>query len=352
MRILILRSERRASGGGPKGAYTQEFGGAYAEKVIGNLTGEEGFCTACGPDCIGCRKPYERSFGGSIAGVIPFPRVLPYLLERPGDHIPHEVPPHDILLTINIHEQILIEAIKRCGEWGTRGVVAPLEAPDWVSGSARAEAKDIGRQRGVEIAFPKPFCSFDPPAGSVLAEFRERFHVGKPDVELDVRNEKIEAAHVNVSAACGATYYVARWLVGKGIDEDLKYGVVSKRMHSYPCTASMKWDDELGDTALHVATEAHYEILAGLKKEVREDRGMVMSPLGTMLPRPVPVQENVENVEKAKEAILNALASGSPVSLQSLRHKRHITPAALNSALLLLKQQGKIRAEGSKIIQV
>ena len=352
MRILILRSERRTSGEKPKDVYSQEFTSSYAEKVIGNLAGEEGFCSACGPDCNACRTPYNRKFAKNIAGVIAFPPILPYLLEKPRDYVPRDIPAHDILLAINIHEQILIEILKGCSGAGTRGAVVPLEAGEWVSGSAQSEARAICEENDVEICFPKPFCGFDPPSGTVLDEFRRRFHIGKPEVELELRGDTIGRAYVNVSAACGATYYVARWLAGKRVNDDLKYQVISKRLHSYPCTASMKWDDELGDTPLHVAGQAHYEILAPLRETAPEEPAMVMSPVGKMVLKPVPVQENVENVERAKRAILEELRRKGTVSLAGLKRKRKITPAAMHSALLILKQEGKIRTEGQKIVKV
>ena len=102
MRILILRS-RRYTGGQEKDDYTQRFGGVYAEKVIGNLIGEEGFCASCGPDCTACRKAYDRGFRDNIAGVISLPGVLPYLLEKPETHVPRDVPKHEILLAVNVH---------------------------------------------------------------------------------------------------------------------------------------------------------------------------------------------------------------------------------------------------------
>jgi len=363
MRILVLRSRKRTGGdqsivdrapGGqaePENEYTQEFASAYAEKVIGNLVGEQGFCASCGPDCNACREPYDRRFGQNIVGVIALPPVLPYLLEQPEQHVPREIPPHEILLAVHVHEQILVEVLKRLRRRGTRGVVVPVEDGDWLSGSARAEAESICRDAGIEVSFPKPFCDFDPPPGSVLAEFRRRFHIGKPHVELAVRGGKIQRAHVNVSAACGATYYVARWLEGRRLDDDLKYEVVAKRMHSYPCTASMKWDDELGDTIMHVASQAHYEILSPLAREATTEPEMVMSPVGLMLPKPVPARENIQNVERAKEAILEDLATGRPVSLESLRSQRRITPAAAYTAMLVLKQEGKIRTEGGMIVK-
>lgn len=351
MRILMLRSEGRAAGPKPEEPYAQQFSGAFAEKVIANLTGEESCCTACGPDCNACREHYGRRFGEDIVGVIALPGVLPYLLESPESHLPRDVPAHEILLAVNVHEQVLLEFLKRCRRWGTRGVVVPIESREWVSGSARAEAREICQAGGVEVAFPKPFCSFDPPAGSVLAEFRRRFHIGKPAVALKVSDGRIAEARVDVSAACGATYYVARWLAGMSLDDDLKFEVVAKRMHAYPCTASMGWDDEIGDTIMHVASQAHYEILAPLKGEPAPESEMVVSPLGRAVLKPVPPRENIRNIERAKEAILEDLAAGRRVSLRDLRTKRKIPPAAISSALLILKQEGKIRQEAGEIFR-
>ena len=86
MNILVLKSETPPPGGKPRDDYGQQFSGTYADKVIGNLIGDEGFCRACGPDCVDCRKPYGRRFGEHIAEVITFPSELPHLIERPGDY--------------------------------------------------------------------------------------------------------------------------------------------------------------------------------------------------------------------------------------------------------------------------
>ena len=349
MKILILRSERRPSGDEPKDPYTQVFSSPYADRVIGNLMGEDSFCASCGPDCTACRRPYDRRFAEDIAGVIAFPPVLPYLLEKPAEYVPRELPPHDILLAINIHEQILVETVRACSRRGTRAVVVPLEATNWISRSARQEVIAICRDGGLEVALPKPFCNFDPPVGSLLAEFQSRFHIGHPKVDLDLEGDIIKRAHVVVSAACGATYYVARWLEGETVDEDLKYRVISSRMHSYPCTASMKWDRDLGDSPLHVAGQAHYEILAPLQKEVRREPAMVVSPLGRVVRKAVPMQENLDNIERAKGVILEALQDREAVTLERLRKNRSVTPAALDSALVILKQEGKVRADKGRI---
>ena len=350
MRLVVLRSvpvDQQHPGLDP--AYLQTFNTRYAERVLGNLRNEDSFCSACGPDCHFCRKTRAPRRGDDIVAVFDFPAVLPYLMENPADHVPPGVPEHDVLLAINIHEQILLEMVGRCDEWGTKGVVVPVEAPGWISGAARSEAETTCGRLGIELAFPKPFCAFDPPSGSFLAEFRKHFRIGMPDVHLTVKEGAITEARVDVSAACGATYYIARWLERKGVEDDLEFEVVSKRLHSYPCTASMEWDDELSETCLHIAGEAHKNILSGIKEVSHEGSGMMMSPVGVMVQKPVPPRENIENIEEARAAILEGLEAGGSLTLAEARSLGGKTPAAISSALLMLKQEGRIAVQNGVI---
>ena len=349
MKIVVFRSERAEGGPPADDAYSQTFDTRHADRVIGNLTNEDDFCTSCQEDCIHCRRLYGRSFAGRIAGVIAFPGTMPYVLETPADHVPGDVPQHDVLIAISIHEQVLIESIKQCAQWGTRGVVVPIEAPGWITGAAMAQAEKICRKRRIEIAFPKPFCNLAPPQGSLLDAFRRTFRIGFPEVELTVRDGVIQKADVKVSAPCGSTYYIARWLQGRRVDDDLKYEVISKRLHSYPCTSSMEWDEDLEDTILHVAGQNHYTILDQLGAPPGEDRdALVISPTGIAVPKPIPVSENLRNVEEAKEAILRALPVEGSVPLSHLRIGPS-TPAAMNTALVILKRQGRIRIDGDTV---
>ncbi|MBI4023719.1 MAG: hypothetical protein HY360_01980 [Verrucomicrobia bacterium] len=361
MKVVVLRSDQGGDAGQSEGKYLQRFNTRYAKKVAANLRNAAGFCVSCGPDCIFCRKPYNRKHGRDIAAIISLPAVLPYLLENPAQYVPRDVPAHDVLLVIHIHEQILLEILKHGGKWGTRGVVVPLEAPDWISGSARAQARAICKAEGIEIAFPKPFCSFNPPEGGVLARFRRHFHIGRPDVELVVKDGRIARADVKVSAACGATYHVARWLIGRKVTDNLEVEVIAKRISSYPCTASMDRDPELDDdTPMHAATIAHRDILLSLQNAgekqsasaVARPEGLVATPLGKLLPKPTPAKENQEGIETAKKLILDEIRNHSSVTFDHLRKKTgDLTSASLISALLLLKKEGHIRSQGGKALK-
>ncbi|MDH7500427.1 MAG: DUF166 family protein [candidate division NC10 bacterium] len=353
MRLVILRSKKTPGFGRGKGDYLQKLDTRYASRVIGNLRGEDRFCTVCHPECILCRRPYGRRFGKQIVAVVDFPAVLPYLLEKPSDYLPRNLPPHEVLIAIQIQEQILLEILKECRSWGTKGVIVPREGPRWISPATMKEANRICEENRVEISFPKPFCSFQPPPGSLLGQFRTEFHIGSPQVELTVKEGRIAGAHVHVSSPCGATYYVARWLVGRAMEPELRFEVISKRLHSYPCTASMEWDEEIADTVLHVAGRLHNQILEPYDRSwAEEEQDLVMTPMGIRLPRPVPIQENQKNIENATRAILKRLEGRQWIWLRELRAGEMASPAAINSALILLKREGQIEMAEGKVAKV
>lgn len=347
MKLAILRSVLRAGFCFDDDTeYLQRFDCLYADRVIGNLNGRAGFCTACGKECINCRGSYDQSCGDGIVGVVDFPAVLPYVLESPADYVSENIPLHDVLLIIHIHEQILLEILRVCEKWGTRGIVVPIEEPGWVSGSVRRQAEAICEEKKVEISFPKPFCVFKPPAGSVLADFSKEFRIGYPSVGLDVEGSIIKKANVEVSAACGATYYISRWLEGRSLDDNIEIEVISKRMHSYPCTASMERDPELdGDTPMHIAAHAHSAIIAGLQPEGSQTDGFIMSPFGKRVPRPKSARENMASMEKAKAMIISLLKRSGPMSRMKLQEAVGENGAIMSAALLMLKQDGMISVD-------
>jgi hypothetical protein len=246
---------------------------------------------------------------------------------------------------VHIHEQIFLEMLKRCSHWGTKCVVVPLEAPHWMTHSTRTQAIAICQASGVEIAFPKPFCGFMPSPGTALAAFRDYFHIGYPEVELTVEGGRIAKANVIASGACGSTYYIARWLVGRSLEDDLVTEVISKRLHSFPCTASMERDPELGDdTPLHIAGQAHNMILAKVKELPPPLTDQVLSPHGKWIQKAPSATDTRKNIERAKEVILEEVQAHGTYALAQVRAKApDLNPAAFVSAALLLKKEGKLR---------
>ncbi|WP_308751606.1 DUF166 family protein [Candidatus Oleimmundimicrobium sp.] len=245
------------------------FDDGYAKKLIKHLTNEPSVCTGCGDECVNCRKNYHLNFSEDIVGIHKLPAELLYYIDDPEKYLPAELPPHDILLAINVHEDILLALPKAVKKAGAKGIIAPIEHPDWLTRWARNKIKQICAGLKLECAFPKPFCSLEKnEVHPHINKFINYFRVGKPEIEIEIKNGVIKNAKVIISAPCGATYFVAHKLIGKKLNENID-GVVAKYWHSYPCIASMKMDPELGDTILHKGGYTHYNIVHKAIEKVR-----------------------------------------------------------------------------------
>jgi hypothetical protein len=255
MKIVLLKSTSGTIAG-RKGDYSVKMNTAYSRRLLGHLT-EGDYCHACAQNCIGCRKKYNLDLSERITGVYSFPAVLPVMIDDPESYLPDSIAPHDILIGVSVHEEILVSFIRKFPI--ARGIILPIEESDWISPYAKKTIADICAEKGIEVAFPKPFCSFNP-GGGILYEFQQETRIGKPDIAFVVENGGIVDARVRCSAPCGATYYVAKNLVGRTIDENLIYRIDSL-LSSYPCTAGREVDREFNDSITHRAVQIQRDIL-------------------------------------------------------------------------------------------
>jgi hypothetical protein len=261
MDVVVLKSR---SVRGIRDAYTVQMNTAYAERFLGHLTNRTGHCGACASACVQCRERSVRDYSDSIVQVIEFPALLPVMLEDAEEYLPQSVKNHDVLVAVSIHEEILLSFIENFGT--AKAAVIPIEEPWWISPYAQNRAREIGEHKGMEVVFPKPFCSFDSEDG-ILGTFREQFKIGKPEIEYRVSDGCIRDASVRCSAPCGATYFVARNMIGKRVDRALVNDIDSL-LSAYPCTASTEVDREFGDSIIHRAVHVQRDVLKGLHLDV------------------------------------------------------------------------------------
>lgn len=259
MKILFLRSVLNSRTNDP---YSLRMNTSYADRVLGHLTDRGGYCSACGDECISCRGKYDLDFSADIAGVLEFPAVLPVIIDEPEGFLPDDVPDHDILIPIAVNEEIVIAFLERFR--GARGIIVPIEASDWISPHGIRQITALCSAGGIEAAFPKPFCSFDPDPGRlpVLYEFKKIFRIGKPQIEFTMAGSRIVDTKVICSAPCGATYYTARWLKGETVEADGANieRLLEKMISCYPCTAGHMIDSEFNDSIMHQACKIQRRI--------------------------------------------------------------------------------------------
>ncbi|BDC35807.1 MAG: thymidylate synthase [Candidatus Methanoliparum thermophilum] len=228
------------------------YGSNFGERIVGNLLNYKDFCTSC-ISCIDCRYG-KYDYSKNITSVIRFKSIesFPLFIENPEEHIPKDIPSADIAIIHGIHQDILLELPYKLKDIGIKGLIFPIEDPHDISLGLKKQIETICKGLNIETSFPKPFCSLTSSKG-VIKEFIDEFKIGMPIVKIKTMKDIIVRVSVDQSAPCGSTWFVARKLEGVRLNKDEIRGIISEAHHSYPCTASMDRDIELGDTILHKA---------------------------------------------------------------------------------------------------
>ncbi len=227
------------------------YGDEFGERFIGNLLNYSAFCEACGLLCEHCRTAYP-SYASDFEGVFRVDSELPSFIEEPEGFLPSSVGSAEVLVAVGIHVDLLLAIPKLVADSKVKGVIVPVEHSHWCPPAVRNQLKSELGEMNVESAFPKPFCALEKPeTGGIIDTFIDRYMVGRPKLEVKIVRGVIRGTRVLRSAPCGSTWYIAQQLKGRRV-EDVEEAV-SKAHHSYPCTASMEVDREIGDTILHKA---------------------------------------------------------------------------------------------------
>ncbi len=243
------------------------YSGEFGERVIGNLINYSTFCISCADACTHCKEA-KYGFADRINGLfkLPEPSMLPVFIEDSADaYLPQEIPDADIAIVSEIHNDLLLELSPILKDSGIKAMIVPQES---AAGIARPQVEEICSREGIEVVFPKPFCELQPQDDKpVIRSFIAEFGIGLPEVRVEMdRRGRIVHVEVLRSAPCGSTWFVAKQLEGVEVENKLElYDRISESHHSYPCTASMEKDSEIGDTILH---KAGYLIRAAVEKEL------------------------------------------------------------------------------------
>ncbi|KAF5431873.1 hypothetical protein C5S39_04865 [Candidatus Methanophagaceae archaeon] len=231
------------------------YSGEFGERVIGNFINYSTFCISCADACTHCKEA-KYGFADRINGLfkLPEPSMLPEFIEdSAGEYLPQEIPDADIAIVSEIHNDLLLELPPILKDSGIKAMIVPQESAARI---ARPQVEEICGREGIEVVFPKPFCDLQPQDDKpVIRSFIAEFGIGIPEIRVEM-DRRGRIVHVDVlrSAPCGSTWFVAKQLEGVEVENKLElYDRISESHHSYPCTASMEKDREIGDTILHRA---------------------------------------------------------------------------------------------------
>ena len=139
------------------------------ERFIENLLSAKKFCISCGEHyCDDCREDYGP-FSENIVGVYQFPDDLPPMIEEPEEFLPIEIPPANIILAVNLHNDILMSIPEFAHKHGIDTVIVPVEIGEMVQVTDNL----------LDVTDPEPFFDFIGTMGGIA------FQISLVDAMLD-----------------------------------------------------------------------------------------------------------------------------------------------------------------------
>lgn len=206
------------------------------------------------------KKDPEKTKG--VVGIDKVPSDIqvssPTFLDEVEESLPEDLPSScDIILAIGV--DMYIQTLPSLAEeMDAKGVIVPIEDSKWYPLGILNQTKNRLEKMGVEVAYPRPFCSLEGKGRESIEKFIEDYGIGRPSLDIDVEDGKISNVEVRTCAPCGSTDTVAGKIVGDPVSFessdilDLE-GDISEAHHSHPCTGDMMEDPVLSETILHRA---------------------------------------------------------------------------------------------------
>lgn len=197
----------------------------------------------------------------------------PAFIDEADEKLPENLPDScDVILVLGI--DMYIQSLPKIVEkTKAEAVIVPIEDSDWYPLGILNQIREELEKKGVEGAYPRPFCSLQGKGRKIVEQFITDYEIGKPALEIKVKNKEINNPIVNISAPCGSTLTVADRIKGTSVSFESSNileleGRISKAHHSHPCTGDMMKDPVLGETILH---RAGYLVRDAVKKAIGLD---------------------------------------------------------------------------------
>jgi hypothetical protein len=210
--------------------------------------------------------------------IIP-PRVLPAIIDDPGEFLPSDISQADLLLALSESPETaqLVPAIARLS--GVKAIIMPVDNSAWLPLGLKNQLQRELAGMGIAAVFPRTFCTLTENAtgygGDIETYDNERIaafaaYFGRPrlKIEVDASGNRIVRVEVERSAPCGSTHYVAEKLVGVPVAEAVPQAGL--HAHHYPCLASMQMEPA-GDTLMHISG---YVVNDEVERELRRLSGL------------------------------------------------------------------------------
>jgi hypothetical protein len=130
-------------------------------------------------------------------------------------------------------------------------VIAPIDDYSWLPLGLERQIRGELQSFGIDITFPRPFCSLNSTGIDAIDKFAKMF--GAPKLEIVISQNIIKSVKVVRGAPCGSTWYVAEKLAGNKVESAERRGAIL--VQTYPCLASRRFERVLSDALIHVSAK-------------------------------------------------------------------------------------------------
>jgi len=190
------------------------------------------------------------------------PPTLPDFIDDPAPFVDNldldpKVLSSDLLINYSLNPDITPEIVERAASARAKAVIIP---GGWARAGDPEKMKEISMQYGTRILVEDICCEIGDDTDPTINEFATV--LGRPGLEVQVRDSKIRNVKVICGAPCGSTWWMAEHLKGVPVSEAPAWAGLL--VQQYPCRAvrgtmgGIHLSAELHKQAVEDATRKHH----------------------------------------------------------------------------------------------
>ena len=192
-------------------------------------------------------KKYGKKL--QISKIFKIPKDLPDIIEEPETYISEEIfKDIDLIISYSLHADLSQYIVEQAKNNGIKAVIMPGEDPSFSQLGARRQLFEIAGNE-VTVFGPEVTCALKPVEDNEIIKIFCS-ELGHPKFKVETKEGKISKVDVIRGAPCGATWYVAKEIIGESIKEAPRKAAL---LTQYYCRASRGYDIIGGEGKIHKA---------------------------------------------------------------------------------------------------